>query len=58
MRWNGLGGSWGGYNGHELMYHLWYNGNYNAERDYPCAQHSRQYWEQRIKIYDSEQIMR
>ncbi|MBQ9011296.1 MAG: N-acetylmuramoyl-L-alanine amidase [Bacilli bacterium] len=56
QKWNGLGGSCGGYNGHELMYHLWYNGNYNAVRDYPCAQPTRAYWEERIKIYNSEQI--
>lgn len=51
---NGLGGSCGGLNGHELMYHLFYNGDYNAVRDYPCAQISRDYWEQRKQFYDSE----
>ncbi|MBR2833378.1 MAG: hypothetical protein IKE75_02985 [Bacilli bacterium] len=56
MKYNGLGGSCGGYNGSELIYHVWYNGNYKAVRDYPCAQFSRDYWARRVQLYKSEEV--
>ena len=56
MQYNGLGGSCGGFNGSELLYHVWYNGNLKAVRDYPCASPSRDYWEKRVQFYKTEKI--
>lgn len=56
MKYNGLEGSCGGYNGAELMYHLWYNGYSGGVRYYPCAQPTKEFWEKRVEEYKTEQV--
>ena len=61
LKYNGLEGIFGGIIRREVEFHLFYNGNYNAERDFshyndPDTSYywSREYYNERVKLYKSE----
>ena len=58
LKYNGLGGSYGGIVRREVEFHLFYNGNYNADRDFShkdvAYYWTRDYYNERVKVYKSE----
>lgn len=55
LEYNGLNGMQGGLNRREVEYHLWYNGNYNAERKSDVV-NTEAYWKKLIEEYQKEQV--
>lgn len=55
LYYNGLKGQLGGLNRREAEFHLFYNGNYDAERD-NNVNDSVGYYNSRVELYKSEQV--
>lgn len=55
LYYNGLGGALGGLTRREVEFHLFYNGNYDADRD-SSVNDSQNYYKQRVSIYKSETV--
>lgn len=59
LEYNGLGGMYGGIVRREVEFHLFYNGNYDADRDFSADSDymwTRDYYNERIKVYNSEEV--